>query len=266
MQKNNGMTNSNSGASTGSLTNSDNKLPKNIVGFKNLSNNKTGGTATKSNWSNTVIVRPKTATKNNNEVNVPKEAQTIQAFSGTGQTLASSNSNNTTSSSQTGSNDYNAVRNHWLNKFENNSAKNPAKRPNDTPACSSSSNAKHMKTDTIDLTQRESVLCPICSGTFYDNTINAHVDNCLQSLSESFRDDDDFCDNSSNNDSQVEVPCLICEKIVKRQDLDSHLENCNGISLEKSIYLADDQVIECPICKKGVLETEINAHIDKCLS
>lgn len=75
--------------------------------------------------------------------------------------------------------------------------------------------------------------------------------------------------------------CLVCNKSIKRNELNQHLDTCMGTAFQgnkhKELdYKDEDEEIEenfekerkynCPICLKLIEENIMNKHIDICLN
>lgn len=217
------------------LARPNNTLNKgNVVGFKDLSGNRNMNAI--SNRTNTLVVT-KSQTKNTDQTkNVANTVTSIPAFSGQGHSLGG-----------TSTEDYLATRNHWLNKFGNETRKDSNKRVHPV----SIDNAKRVKTDAGVSVSDDLAGCPVCDKKLPVDQINQHLDSCL-------------------SEGLSLVPCPVCERKVEEELLEAHLkkcleENCKD-EFESEDVQATKETAKCPVCSKEVEKGELNSHLDDCVN
>ncbi|XP_065160971.1 DNA-dependent metalloprotease dvc-1 isoform X1 [Atheta coriaria] len=207
----------------------------------------------------------------NQEIATPK--QSIVLFNGSGHVLATSKK--TLSSKD----DYSAVRNRWLDKFDNDH-KNST--PFKVPA------AKRQKLDLVP--------CPVCNEQLAKGELNQHLDICLNKPSTSNSAttavgsenliECDICDEwidsheldahkqmciqnvSTQLDSTASRECPICKELLCGSIYDAHVAACVMKGVDDAISKANEaeETVKCLVCKKTVLKSLLNQHLDDCMS
>lgn len=112
----------------------------------------------------------------------------------------------------------------------------------------------------------QSKKCTICEKMFSATEYDAHVEKCLLKLYDDM--EGAYCD------KDIYVDCLTCGKNILKSELNSHLDDCMGLTqvFEDNEPLAteesdgDSNKYNCPFCMVLVSETEMSAHIDSCLN
>lgn len=196
--------------STGNVTRINTKNPNAInVGASTSS--------VKKNSSSTIVItKNKTTTKDKKPVNtvnkkIPTTASAQHVLGG---------------ATKTKSDDYSAVRNHWLNKFSD------KKRASEEPVESENKKAKP-----------EMVSCPVCQRQLSVNQIDGHLDDCLKKQSE-----------------EENGECVICGEFYPKSKLEQHISEC----LKQSFGDDDFNLKKCEICNKMVNNSELKLHLKTC--
>ncbi|XP_060529383.1 DNA-dependent metalloprotease dvc-1 [Cylas formicarius] len=199
--------------------------------------------------------------------------------------------------------DYAAVRNHWLRKFDNATSEvSGKKRTNPSP----------IQTEPTKILKiLKEVECPVCGLQISADDLNFHLDTCLKQNDDIFVVENDVVDvtedkkcpvckaalNSKEYDNHVEgclmtmidsiekeyelpskiTTCLACDKEILKSELDVHLEDCSSMT---SVFDTSNMIIEespskdgdkddccnCPFCLKLIPESQMRSHLDCCLN
>ncbi|XP_058788775.1 DNA-dependent metalloprotease dvc-1 isoform X2 [Phymastichus coffea] len=139
---------------------------------------------------------------------------------------------------------------------------------------------KIFKPDNI--TDSNSIECPLCSKKIKIDTFNQHLDMCANNDYTDLTENQVIAlhDTSSSSVNLQDSPhvCLICEKILEPNvTLNEHLEDCVSSIFNDS---NNDDVIEelktdktehttkypCPVCMSLIDEITMNIHLDSCLN
>ncbi|XP_018332118.1 sprT-like domain-containing protein Spartan isoform X2 [Agrilus planipennis] len=240
------------------------KNGSNIVGFKDIQKGSVG-IAIK-NSSSTIVVTNKTNSNqyanNNKDVNKQKTE------------------------------DYSIVRNHWLQKFQNQTEPKKDSKVNDKKRTLSLNVPVEEKRQKIispslsmldmpisNINTTDFVKCPVCLKNIESNGINQHLDSCLTKTSE--------------NKTEVQDLCLICNETVSKDALNSHVNDCLdrisingkikcdlcGILIDRDKFsnhhkecldnvFVDNPNMEkrtCNICGKDVAKINFDQHLERCL-
>lgn len=137
-------------------------------------------------------------------------------------------------------------------------------------------------------TKHESSVCGICHNLILKHEFDFHVAKCLNkmyddleskynlnkesaSASEPSQSNTTECSSLNNTTS-----CLVCNEIIEKESLNTHLEICINHITPDSKSTDDDEIIDdidkdgvrlynCPICTKMFSEEKMNDHIDICV-
>lgn len=232
------------------LNTKDNSQSANTKGF--------ASTAVKKNSSSTIVItknptKGKTASPKktlNKTVNKTPSTSTAQVLGGAKK-----------------SDDYSAVRNHWLSKFDNGKASSSnqlrnRKRPPDEH------NEPQKKKS-----KPEMVSCPVCQERKELGEIDAHLDDCLKNPNNEKMEDCVGCGNffpksalqghvseclSASFSDDFEVNTSFKDRLVSADEMERHLLRCPERASE-------GEKRDCPVCNGKVSEGDFDAHVETCL-
>ncbi|XP_076263889.1 DNA-dependent metalloprotease SPRTN [Rhynchophorus ferrugineus] len=240
----------------------------NIYGFTGL----TGGTSSKTTTpkgkgtsfkgaiknagSSTFVVTHK-GTNNSNKTNSAVDNDNnIEVFGGIGRTLGSSTSSG---------NDYSVVRQHWINKFDNDQSKGVKRSADDEQIPVSPKIAKSTNLFSISSKRNiNEVLCPVCNKSIEENALNDHLDDCLIS-----------------QEKHEKKECIICGEMISLSEYEVHVPKCtdkhfNDDALSETdgknesndivdLTQSEPNQEKCPVCKAELVPADYAIHVEQCL-
>lgn len=197
-------------------------------------------------------------------------------------------------------NNYEAIRNHWINKFSNCETNKPTySKPSNAESnkrpSSESSTATHkrvrfssvidvqvindspLKTNTNDINnippkdKTESVVCPVCHKMFSTAIINEHLDKCLLQQEEQKELDECFNCFKMISKSNFADHVLVC--IDKYPGEEIHCDHCTNIikktamkqHLKACVTVKNSETKKCLVCDTEITCEIYDSHATTCL-
>lgn len=143
------------------------------------------------------------------------------------------------------SDDYSIVRNHWLKKFNENNNK---KRISNETLESEQKKVKSVVLPVMETTKQKQrmVTCPVCNKENEFYKIDAHLDVCLEQLSD-------------KNEH-----CVVCGKYYTKRDLEQHVCQCLD-TVQLNNNNKEQNQSKCPVCFEKISRDCFDLHVEKCL-
>lgn len=137
--------------------------------------------------------------------------------------------------------EYSAVRRHWLDKFSNKKRSVEEIAQSMDKHDGNSNKKPRLDEQTLQNKQAKPAMavCPVCSENQEINGMNVHLDRCLEKRSTE--------------------ECVSCGKFFDKSELQQHVSECLSASF------SDDFERDCPVCKDKIPETVFDSHVEKCL-
>lgn len=200
--------------------------------------------------------------------------------------------------------DHSLVRKKWIDKYDTigktNDDKNKNNRSKRHSVSNDTSSPKKQKTASGSKEIKQNrVNCPVCNKIVDSDSLNDHLDNCLQDdtsietidltnkvicpvckkgIEESLMDEHlDVClykTESGNKPSTSKIvdrkQCEICDKFINTSDFDVHMQDClhklyDDIEKKYNFNSTKTDFTDCLVCNQSIKRTELNGHLDTCM-